>query len=217
MPPPLQLEGQKFGELTVVALSADRGPNGIRLWVCSCSCGKTAAVRPGSLKSGRTKSCGHRRVTAGKRTHGAYKDKEYEVWNNMRQRCNNPKHPEYKNYGARGISVCVAWSSFETFLADMGRRPFPKAHLDRRNNDGNYEPTNCRWVTNKQNARNHRRNRVLTHNGESLAVSEWAERLGVYRGSILKRLRLGWSVADAVTLSRQTKGARNERKFVNNP
>jgi hypothetical protein len=92
--------------------------------------------------------------------HGRYRTPEYFAWDNMRQRCGNPKHPEYKNYGARGIKVCERWKLFINFFADMGERPSPELSLDRINNDGNYEPGNCRWATPKEQANNQRRTKL---------------------------------------------------------
>src|SRR4051812_29239940 len=111
---------------------------------------------------------------------------EYYVWQSMIQRCFRLKHPKYRLYGARGITVCDRWKkSFDIFLEDMGRRPKKGYSLDRINNDGNYEPGNCRWATPKEQNRNSRRNRVIEFAGNSMPVSEWAEKIGVHKDTLL--------------------------------
>lgn len=158
-------EGGTFGRLTVLARSLPN-KHGQAIWRCRCSCGTEKDIRASSLKGGIASSCGciyreSRPVI--RRTHG---DKpkvtrvapEYTAWTNMITRCTNPKHNRWKHYGGRGISVCARWrGSYEAFLADVGRKPSPSHSLDRYpNNDGNYEPTNVRWATDDQQARNKR-------------------------------------------------------------
>ncbi len=120
----------------------------------------------------------------------------------MKNRCLNPNDRRWAAYGGRGIKVCARWlEAYENFLADMGRRPSSKHSLDRYpNNDGNYEPTNCRWATPSQQARNTRDNHRLTHNGETLALVEWQERTGIHWATIKERVcKLGWTVERALT------------------
>lgn len=111
----------------------------------------------------------------------------------MRQRCENPNDQAFANYGGRGITVCERWKAFENFAADMGERP-AKAELDRRNNDLGYSPDNCRWLTKSENQRNKRSNRLLTHNGKTACLSEWAEITGMSRSAISSRVLRGWPV-----------------------
>jgi hypothetical protein len=110
------------------------------------------------------------------------------------------KHPAYHNYGGRGITICVKWDIFANFLSDMGEVP-PNHSLDRINNNGNYEPQNCRWATNEQQHRNTRRNRMIEYNGERLCLAEWEKRLGVGVGTIWRRIERGWPVGIALTRS----------------
>jgi hypothetical protein len=123
----------------------------------------------------------------------------------MLARCGNPNHKHYRRYGGRGIKVCKRWQrSFVLFLRDMGKPPTGRHQLDRIDNDGDYKPSNCRWVTNKQNAQNKRNNRHITHDGETLTLQQWADRTGIARYNIAGRLKAGWSVHDALTLPLMT-------------
>jgi len=123
-------------------------------WFCRCDCGTTRWVAADSLISGGTRSCGCLRVDSATR-HGLRYHKLYKVWIDMKSRCSNPKNKRYKNYGGRGIKVCDRWlNSFATFLSDMGEKSNPSLHIDRINNDGNYEHGNCRFVTIKESNRN---------------------------------------------------------------
>ena len=156
------LTGLKFGRWVAIK----RGKNGNRKetrWQCLCECGNERLVKAYSLTHGDSQSCGclqkeltrkkflkHGCAAGGKLT------RAYEVWLNMRNRCNNPNHPSYKNYGGRGISVCDRWSDFKGFLEDMGEQP-AGLEIDRIENDGDYEPGNCRWATSKQQKENNRK------------------------------------------------------------
>lgn len=156
---PLALVGRVFGELTVRAYK-DRDKYNQTLWDCDCSCGKSCVVRGGHLTSGSTQSCGHlqgRRSGIPRTTKGKVRIPEYASWAGAKARCNNPRRREYKNYGGRGITMCLRWSnSFEAFLEDMGPRPGPNYSLDRIDNDGNYCPENCKWSTSAEQINNRR-------------------------------------------------------------
>jgi hypothetical protein len=118
----------------------------------------------------------------------------------MKKRCLNPSRPNYKYYGARGIRVCDRWlHSFEKFFEDMGPRPAPGYSIERRDNDGDYTPENCYWATWSQQARNTRRSRVITFNGETKILSEWADATGIPANTLCKRLSRGWSVERTLT------------------
>jgi hypothetical protein len=119
--------------------------------------------------------------------HGYCGTRTYRIWKMMRTRCSNPNFHAYSRYGGRGITVCSRWGSFSAFLADMGEAPAGLS-IERVDNNGNYEPGNCKWATPKQQARNMRVNRMLTYGGETLCLSEWAERLGTTADVLWKRL-----------------------------
>lgn len=171
-----------------------------RIVRCLRDCGKTTESLLSSIRAGRTQSCGclKRECDIAKcLTHGLTGTPEYEAWINMRQRCTNPKRPEFRNYGARGISVCERWESFENFLDDMGTRPMGLS-IERINNDGNYEPSNCKWATKVEQCRNMRRSRIFPHNGESKTLTEWSKVLGINYDRLRGRLRLGWTFERAI-------------------
>ena len=133
------------------------------------------------------------------KTHGMTRTPTYRSWSHMVGRCRNPQNDAWHNYGGRGIQVCARWNSFESFLADMGERPAGMS-IDRINNDGNYEPGNCRWATTKQQRMNARTNHMVTFNGKTQSVTEWAKETGIPRNCIYLRLTaLGWSPKEALT------------------
>jgi hypothetical protein len=149
------LVGKKFNKLTV---QKRINPNKLGVeWLCLCDCGGEKTITTSQLK--RIKSCGCLQKEVGKRvqTHGLSKTKEFKIWLAMKDRCFREKNPRYKSYGGRGITVCERWLKFENFIKDMGSKPKNKS-LDRKNNNGNYEPSNCRWATSKQQANNRRNN-----------------------------------------------------------
>lgn len=164
MPAKLKLEGQLFGMLSVKA-EGERSSSGRVRWLCVCKCGAEKFVNGHHLKSGAIRSCGscaHREVGAPWNikhgdTAGGVIAPEYTSWVCMILRCTDVKNHNYPNYGGRGISVCDRWQSeYSAFLADMGRKPTSKHSIDRVNNNGNYEPGNCRWATMVEQCANRR-------------------------------------------------------------
>jgi hypothetical protein len=189
------LTGLRFNLLMVLS-RAGTSTSGRAMWLCQCDCGKTVTVVGKNLLNGNTGGCG---CTKGGRIHGQYKSHEHQVWRDMLGRCYNPRAMRYPRYGARGITVCERWHEFVAFSADMGPRPEGMT-LDRIDNDGNYEPSNCRWATRKQQQRNNSRNVILTLNGTSKTVIEWAESTGIKECTIHTRLSKGWTHEKVLTL-----------------
>ena len=185
----IELTGKKFGRWTVVS-EAGRGKRRAVTWLCRCECGTQKVISGNNLRSGNTKSCGclsQELSSRRNRTHGMYGTPVYKVWIRMRNRCNNPNNTAYKDYGGRGIKVCTRWDSFETFYADMGERP-KGLTIERIDNNGSYEPTNCKWATTTEQHRNTRTNRMIKYGGESKCVSAWAEELGIKYSILYGRL-----------------------------
>lgn len=143
---------------------------------------------------------------SGKPSHGLSYTPEYRAWQTMRLRCTNPANAAYPDYGGRGIKVCERWlNDVAAFVADMGPKPSPLHEIDRRDNDGHYEPGNCRWVLRKINDRNRRNNRRLTYKGETLTLVEWCERASLLTDTVSKRIAGGWSVERALTTPARAK------------
>jgi hypothetical protein len=193
-----QSVGKKFGRLTVRGIEF-RGNMPFAL--CVCECGKGSRVQVYRLYDGHTKSCGCmiREITARRSTkHGFARTPTYRVWQAMKSRCLNVNGQDYERYGGRGITVCDRWLTFDNFLADMGERP-AGMEIDRIDNDGDYEPSNCRWATRKEQNRNSTHNRNVTHGGKTQCVTAWAEELGTTRKVIYGRLRRGEPVTGVVS------------------
>ena len=131
---------------------------------------------------------------------GYRRSAEFRIWAQMVRRCHSPNAARYADYGGRGIEVCSRWrESVLHFIEDMGRRPGPGYTLERIDNDGCYEPGNCRWATRTEQARNKRSNRQLTFRGQTQPISAWAEETGIDNAAIRRRLEIGWSISDALT------------------
>lgn len=146
--PAVDLAGQQFGQLVAVERVVGPFPAG-PWWLCRCECGATTTVTSGNLINGRTVSCGcvqDRRRIESHTTHGLTKSAEYAIWNQINQRCHNPRSKSYVSNGGRGITICERWQSFAAFYSDMGQRPSTQHRLARINKNGNYEPSNCAWL-----------------------------------------------------------------------
>lgn len=190
--------GATYNDLTV----EDPTPKGVRSHrkvLCRCVCGNPFWAEPRRLLNNYTKDCGCKkgaRIAAAKTTHGhggsrrtkTRPSKTYNAWCSMWERCNNPNNSQSKNYSERGISVCSRWEKFEDFLSDMGESP-PGMILDREDVNGNYEPTNCRWVTPLVSARNKRNTQYATLNGVRKTVAEWCVLLGMNHSQVCDRVK----------------------------
>lgn len=195
------LTGQRFSRLLVIK----RAPNnnqGRACWLCRCDCGTQRVIYGPDLRGGRTRSCGclNKELSSqARRTHGDSHSPTHRAWISMIRRCTKPQDTSYAYYGGRGITVCERWlHSYESFLADMGRKPTSQLTLDRIDNGLGYSPENCRWATRKMQANNFRKNRLITYNGVTKTISEWAETVAIGPGLLWNRLNRNWSCAQAL-------------------
>lgn len=202
MSAPLNLVGQKINRLTVLRV-AGKTKHRHTTFECLCDCGNTVVVQGSLLARGITKSCGclqKEKAAKINYKHGGGRTRLYKIWANMKTRCNNPRSPRYADYGGRGIFICDEWQLFGSFQSwAMANGYRDDLTIDRIDNNKGYCPENCRWVTQKVQCNNKRNNNLLTYNGETLTISEWAQRLNVNYFSLHDRItKLGWSAEKAL-------------------
>lgn len=194
--------GRKFGRLTVLEDSGMRDGNGRVKYICECDCGSTAVVTGSYMRDGRSKSCGclARELSRERATdHGMTKHRLYPTWHSMMSRCYNSASPAFRDYGARGISVCKRWHDVKKFVHDNDHLAIPGLSIDRIDNDGNYTPDNTRWATRCEQSHNRRSNVNITHQGETKTLFEWAREVGIAPRTLWARIRVrGWSVEKAL-------------------
>lgn len=196
--PKIKMEGKRFGRLVVVGFHSV-GHSRLARYICLCDCGKYKVICGGSLRRGKTVSCGCKKyepkpeLSIRNTTHGMTGTSTYSSWANMIQRCTNPLNHKYTRYGGRGITVCPQWRTFNGFLEDMGEAP-PGMTIGRIDNDGNYCRENCRWETIEQQANNRSNNRVIEHNGLKMTTAQWADHLGISFVALRMRLHRGWDL-----------------------
>lgn len=201
------LTGQQFGRLTVLHRTEDHYyPSGRHdiCYMCECECGQKVKVLGIHLRSGHTTSCGCFRVDTARQNmtkHGMTGTRLHNIWRNMIGRCYNQNHKNYDAYGGRGIRMCAEWlESFETFYEwALNNGYSDKLTLDRKDVNKGYEPSNCRWVTQKEQCNNTRRNVEVELNGETHTLKEWTEILGLNYRTIFSRIQRGWSPLQALT------------------
>lgn len=199
------LSGQKFNNLQVLEYSYTKNNRGY--WKCKCSCGNIRIVETNKLKSGRIKSCGclnknKKGIENSLFKHGLEKTRIYSTWDNMKARCYNIKNKRFKNYGDRGIKICDEWKnnfmSFYNWAMENGYRD--DLTIDRIDVNGNYEPSNCRWVTWKEQANNKTTNHYVEYNGYRYTLSQWSKILPIKISPTILKYRidkLNWSIEDA--------------------
>lgn len=196
MPAFVDLTGKKFGRLTALRRVENNRHNQPR-WLCRCDCGEEKPVVAGHLTSGSSKSCGcynrdvHRQVCIERNTsHGESRTRPHRIWIGLAHRTKYNAGP-----------ICQRWRLYENFIADMGPPPTDRHTIDRIDNSLGYSPENCRWATMKEQQNNRTNNRRITWNGGTLTLMQWAEKTGIDRSTIARRLdKLGWTVGDALSL-----------------
>lgn len=187
--------GVKYSRLTVIREVEPK--NGEVRWLCRCDCGNEKVLESGQLASGKSKSCGclmleirAKGVAGGGENHPLFR-----TWRGIKYRCENPGDKSYQRYGGRGIQVCERWSKtggLRNFIEDMGPKPSPRHSIDRIDNNGNYEPGNCRWASSEEQDNNRRDNIWIEYNGERHTAAQWERIIGLRRKSIYGRLKNGW-------------------------
>jgi hypothetical protein len=193
--------GDRFTRLTFTGeRRRRRSPSGCSRTelALKCDCGAAVFATSADLHHGKVKSCGclrsdrRKAMAAGKLSRTA----TYNSWSMMKDRCLNKNNQNWDRYGGRGVKIADRWMNYRNFLADMGERPKGMT-IERVNNDGHYEPGNCRWATRLDQGRNRSTCRRITYNGRTLSLTEWAEAIGVNPRTLKSRLRIGWSVERA--------------------
>lgn len=206
--------GDRF-ERWLVLEEAGKDKHGNILWKCKCDCGTIRNVTASALSKGASKSCGClQKETASIlfREHGFSRSKFSATYSNMIQRCFNPNHPKYNTYGLRGITVCKEWRehpvSFYNWASSSNYEE--GLSLDRIDNDGNYEPSNCHWVTIKAQQNNMRSNHYITYKGETKSISQWAVTLGLHPTTLTHRLKNGWTEEETVSIPKGKQRIKNK-------
>lgn len=180
--------GDRFSRWTVIEIKKGEG------CMCRCDCGTVRMVNASSLVYGLSRGC-----PCGRISHGMSRTSTYKIWENMKLRCSSKSQRSYNNYGGRGISVCDKWKTFNGFIEDMGTRPSKKHTIERIDNDGNYEPGNCKWATYVEQATNRRNTIKILVDGELKAIAELSESCGIPYKNLYDRLRAGWSIDSAIS------------------
>lgn len=208
------LTGLKFNRLTVIKLHHKGEPiickgksSGCHyFWLCECECGNKIIVDGIALTTAHTKSCGcykSEKLKQIKTKHGLYCTRLHNIWNNLKQRCLNSKRKDYKSYGGRGITVCNEWLEFKNFYDwSMANGYTDELSIDRIDNNGNYEPSNCRWVTKETQNKNRRNNHKVTYNGITKCVCDWAKDIGIDEAALRYRLK-AWGIEKALNTPKQ--------------
>lgn len=207
----LDITGQRFGRLVVIKRT-DNTAKGKPMWLCQCDCGNIKAINGSCLVGGMTKSCGcYNKELAAERQlkHGGCRRNEerealYNTWSEIKRRCETPTSHAYKYYGGRGIKLCPEWhdyANFRKWAYENGYNPNVSGHkcsIDRIDVNGNYEPSNCRWVDALTQANNTRSNHLVTYKGNTYTVSELARKIKMSYPTLLRRINIGWDIEKAV-------------------
>lgn len=194
----IDLTGKRLGRLLVIYKV------GIDRWMCRCDCGNEKDIRCDHLISGQIKSCRclqAERSSNASTTHGLSGSSIYGIWSQIKSRCYRKTDKLYKFYGGRGIKMCKRWrDNFNDFYSDVGERPSRLLSLDRKDNNGNYKPSNVRWATRNQQAQNKRTNVNITYKGKRQCIAVWAREVGINETTLYRRIvTSNWSIKKAMT------------------
>lgn len=213
MPKPNDLTGQRFGRWTAQSLDPVRAPDRQARWLCRCDCGAERTIKAGSLRSGLSKSCGCAEPLSTKHP-------LWRRWHNIVGRCTKPTHPDYVNYGARGITVCERWLDFANFISDMEPTYKPGLCVERVDNNRGYEPANCVWATMRENIRNRRSTVILDTPWGRMSQGALADKIGMDVVLLDNRVRSGWPMSrllDPANRKKLTRWARRPDHLVSQP
>lgn len=190
--------GDTYGELLIIEEIEERDKNNHVLYRCKCSCGTEKIILGRSLRSGRSSSCGCM-ASIKKTKHNMNRTTEYKTWSSLKQRCYNKNDSKYKDWGGRGIKVCDRWiNSFENFFEDMGYKPSKSHSIERINNDGDYEPSNCIWADKKTQARNRRSSTKILHENKIIDIFLFSEKMNLSVSGARKRIWRNYKLTDGI-------------------
>ena len=196
------ITGKQYGKLTAIKrVGSDKW--GGSLWLCKCECGNEKVISCGHLKSGASQSCGCVRIERTKQAntrHSMTDTRLYRAWHHIKNRCTNPNVDGYKDYGGRGIKMCDEWQDFINFKEWALNNGYTDTlTIERIDVNGNYEPSNCKWATMKEQQNNKRNNHLVTYKGITKTIAEWSEEKGIKYGTLYARLtRYHWDVETAL-------------------
>ncbi|MGT2934251.1 hypothetical protein [Streptococcus catagoni] len=204
-----ELDGLRFGSLTVINRNQENSKSGNARWNCICDCGNKTVVIGSKLRSGYTKSCGCARKN--EKAQGYSSTRLYRIWKGMMNRCYNFKNDNYKYYGGKGIAVCNEWHTFIKFrLWALSNGYEDSLTIDRINPEKDYHPSNCRWVNMKLQQNNKTNNRRISYQGKQYTISELSDKLNVTYWTVINQLNLGWNIERIVKEARE----KNDRRKV---
>lgn len=199
------ISGTKFNQLTAISFSCRRNGHQVWLWECDCENKTRKEILLSHVKRGSIKSCGciiikNNKERPGARTHGGKGTRLYNIWRDIKARCFNPNNKDYGRYGGRGIKMCQEWKDNFQLFRDWALLTHYSGllQIDRINNDGNYTPHNCRWITGKQNCNNKRNNRLLEYKGQTQTISQWADEYNISSAVLSYRLDNNWLIEEAL-------------------
>ncbi len=216
----VDISGRRYGRLTVIGLVPDVRKNSHRVWLCKCDCGNTVETIRNRLEKGYTRSCGCLQkeiVSKRSKTHGMSDSRLYVIWNHMIRRCEKPNNASYADYGGRGISVCKEWhdsSAFIEWALENGYRD--NLTIERIDVNGNYEPSNCKWITKSEQGKNTRRNVRISLNGRVETLADWARIINIPYATIESRYLRGLPPKDILFKGRFKTGTKPKEKEVQN-
>lgn len=191
----VDITGERYGKLVAICATTERTKNGGVIWLFKCDCGKSKCIPANSVKSGLVKSCGC--IT---KTHGMTGTRLFNIWVDMRQRCSNPNYPQFYLWGGKGVKVCQEWENdFQAFYNWAISNGYDDTlSIERKDGCGDYEPSNCKWATPKEQSRNTTGNRKITIDGETKLLCEWIEISPITTSTYYKRIKRGMTDKEAL-------------------